>query len=634
MRAHQKPKGLPAFPALLLTALIGTVLIGTIAAPVSAQAAWKLPARGAVFYKRERDADPRILGGNCGFDRVEMPPVLLQGELDPRQQYVALAPADLRDLPAWLAFDLRGAGGEGPVKVVVDTLRGLGAIRITGTASAVGDDGEQTLTVTLRTYRAPTTPFGATVNGTIRVRRTVNLERGVVERFTTVLEATFKPRRGDESESMPGVGGVLAKCTIRDSWTLDRIEKNREPAFRARVVDTIRRGAERIKSRLPAAGKAGGNTAMMPEEVDCSAGELALCLLTLVKAEVDHKDPALVAGFDRLRKRLLSDTYSLSVALMAMEALYAPANEREALIAGRIKAPMKRKVPAADFALMKEWTKRLLENYDRSQQRAYLLRFHYQPSTSYDNSNTQYAVLGLYSAHLCDVPISRTVWLANAKHWLDEQTPDGKGGVELSTTSHQDYAKMRQAEAAGAGKGNTRRQPPRRGGRRTTTGGIRAAGWSYIKARANLKLQFPEPPTASMTTAGLTGIALCNAVLSSGKKGKRSKRQTNPLQSKMERARQAGFAWMLRNFSVRTNRYSNIGWYYYYMYGLERVCELSQIALIGDRDWYFEGATVLVEMAAGGTSGHFNGADMAGDCFAILFLKLASPPLPVITRRR
>jgi hypothetical protein len=39
-------------------------------------------------------------------------------------------------------------------------------------------------------------------------------------------------------------------------------------------------------------------------------------------------------------------------------------------------------------------------------------------------------------------------------------------------------------------------------------------------------------------------------------------------------------------------------------------------------------------MAGGGTSGHFNGADLAGDCFAILFLKLASPPLPVITGRR
>ena len=28
-------------------------------------------------------------------------------------------------------------------------------------------------------------------------------------------------------------------------------------------------------------------------------------------------------------------------------------------------------------------------------------------------------------------------------------------------------------------------------------------------------------------------------------------------------------------------------WQLYYLYGLERACELNQVALLGDRDWYF-----------------------------------------------
>jgi len=608
------------------------LLVCATAAQAPAQVVWKLPHRGAVFYKRERTAQPTGLSGNCGFDRMEMPPVLLQGELDGTQQYQKMGPADLRDLPAWLAFDLRKVDGKAPVKVYVDTLRGLGTVQVSGNASAVSDGGEQTLTLKLRTSRGPTGPFGASVTGTIKIRRTMDVARGILTSFATELAAQFKPRRDADGAGLPGVGGVLKNLSIKDQWTFLRIEKNREPAFRDRVVETIRLGAENIKSRLAGAGKVGGNqTDMMPMDVDCSAGELALCLLTLVKAEVDRRDPTLVGGFNRLRKRVMRDTYSLAVSLMAMEALYAPTNERDALIAGRIKAPMKRKVPPEDLALMKEWAKRLQANYDQSVKSPYLRRYHYENSNLYDNSNSQYAVLGLYSAHLCGVPVPTSVWVATANHWLQQQTL-GRGTIALDMTSHQEYAKMRQAEAraAHAGKGNKRRQPSR-GTRKTTTGGIRVAGWAYIKQEPNLKLQTPEPPTASMTTAGLTGIALSNAVLSTGKKGKR---KNHSLQTKLEKSRQAGFAWLLHNFSVRTNRYSHMGWYYYYMYGLERVCELSQIALIGDRDWYFEGSTILVEMAASGTSGHFNGADLAGDCFAILFLKLASPPLPVLTRRR
>ncbi len=149
------------------------------------------------------------------------------------------------------------------------------------------------------------------------------------------------------------------------------------------------------------------------------------------------------------------------------------------------------------------------------------------------------------------------------------------------------------------------------------------------------------PITASMTTAGLTGVTICQAVLHGLKKG-------GKLRSRLHKARQGGLAWMLHEFSVRTNK--NKGRHlHYYLYGLERACEINQIALLGKRDWYFEGANILVETQVsgnrrgdgggrgrgpGGGAGSFRGAGLPQTCMAILFLKQSAPPMPAITGGR
>ena len=99
----------------------------------------------------------------------------------------------------------------------------------------------------------------------------------------------------------------------------------------------------------------------------------------------------------------------------------------------------------------------------------------------------------------------------------------------------------------------------------------------------------------------------------------------------MRQAVNAGYAWMLNNFSVRKNKHGH-GFHFYYLYGLERACELGFVALIGHRDWYFEGSIMLMGMQGG--RGVFAGATLSGNCFAVLFLKQAAPPLPVITGSR
>ena len=104
---------------------------------------------------------------------------------------------------------------------------------------------------------------------------------------------------------------------------------------------------------------------------------------------------------------------------------------------------------------------------------------------------------------------------------------------------------------------------------------------------------------------------------------------------RIAQARTAGFAWLAQHMQVRyhpgfIDRQQH--WFYYYLYGLERAALLAGVALIQGRDWYFEGAMVLVGVQ--GKGGEWPGElyadhDIERTAMAILFLKLST--LPVLT---
>ena len=91
-----------------------------------------------------------------------------------------------------------------------------------------------------------------------------------------------------------------------------------------------------------------------------------------------------------------------------------------------------------------------------------------------------------------------------------------------------------------------------------------------------------------------------------------------------------GVAWIARNFTVDKNPGSD-GWYFYYMYALERAGILTTLDKFGAHDWYRTGANHLVSIQS--ENGTWGGTQ--NTCFAILFLKRATPSLPgVATGRR
>ena len=120
---------------------------------------------------------------------------------------------------------------------------------------------------------------------------------------------------------------------------------------------------------------------------------------------------------------------------------------------------------------------------------------------------------------------------------------------------------------------------------------------------------------------------MCEAALQESRKG------GGDLLGKIDHAIQNGFAWLASNFTMRHNpgfAAPPQSWPHYTMYSVERACELSRVAWLQDRDWYFEGAMLLIENQL--ASGEFGAAGFDGTCFAVLFLKKAA--LPAITGGR
>ena len=558
---------------------------------VAQELRWTLTPHGAAIYVRDLQAQPpeAYVPALPPWDGEPAAPVVFAGELDAKGQRVTEPPVDLRDVWPRLAFDLARTR-PGKVRIEVPATGRLRPLIVDATYGPVADDGTQT--IELSVAEAPGARAEASelagARGTLHGTRTLDRAGGrVLAAVATGELAIDHPARTDPPEA-----ARKQRFAVADRLTFDRLLAPVDAPFRKLVDDGIRKALAAIRRDLE---RTLGDPPPKVDDrhFDAQPGELALALLALVKGGADPNDALVKRGYDDLRKRVIDGTYSLACAILAVEALYTPPSEAQELHAGRLKAPLPREVPAADKDLIAGWTRTLLGNVDASVKTPYLRRWHYGPSNSFDNSNSQYAMLGLYAAELCGVDVPAAVWTAAANHWLQAKVQVGDPGAP-ALMSRTEY------------------EQPKPGHTRTAGGKVPCVGWSYNS---------PAEPTGSMTCAGVTGLTLCAAAL-------RAKKKTPAkLLHDLDDALRGGFLWLERNFSVRRNPGPAAGWYHYYLYGLERTCELNQVALLGDVDWYFEGAVqLLLQQRPDGSWGN-----LPEDCFGLLFLKKAV--LPAITGR-
>ena len=290
-------------------------------------------------------------------------------------------------------------------------------------------------------------------------------------------------------------------------------------------------------------------------------GSTELATLALLTAGVPAGDPAVARALSYIQQRHSPDqidpghkTYALSLQTMIFTAIdpdgfrdliarNAEWLERNQLISSH-RAVMRERVPSGS------WT------------------YHEGHNGIGDNSNTQYALLGLNAASEAGVRIDPKVWFAARDHWLWCQTPDG--------------------------------------------------GWGYNGRNR---------PTASMTTAGIASLIITGQRVFRGQEAVVGDEIRHCGQGEMDVPLRRGIEWITANFSVRENAGGG-GNKLYYLYGLERAGRLAGLRYFGGHDWYREGAEELVrtqDRVSGAWQDSFG--PVVSTSFSLLFLAKGRAPV-------
>ena len=600
--------------------MIAVVLGLTLAIP-GQEPRWQLPQRGAAEFVRSWRARSGVADSAAELRRIEprgavperfLPrlvpaPVLCQGELGPEQQAIADPPRDLRDVVRAVALDF---SVRGRASWRFHRVKPFGDLVISGRVGRRDDDGWQDLAlrVTRRKVAALAGDMPKTrtrhvaplchckAAGPLTIRRHVDVGAGLVREFRAELSLQI-----DEGRS---VQNRYRRIELEDHWELVAVRENQDADFRARVAAAVRAGSGWIHRTVDGMSKSFLEDGSEKKR-SYGSGRIALAALALLHADVSPDDPVVRQAFAALRRRKLVDTYSLSTALMAMAQRYAPPRELELIRQGHIAKRPKRQLDERDRKVATRWLGRLLDNLDSRVDVDELARFTYAGGSWFDNSLTQYGLLGLDAAELCGLEVPRTVWPAAAAHLLVAQAPAVRRDVLLRLTTYRELA-------AAAGESFTPRAV------RTA-----ARGFAY---RSPI-----EPSYGGMTAAGIAGLVLARA--GSERSGLATAASLRAVDDGLESA----FAWLVAEFTLRSNP-GFIGkadhHWYYWLYALERACELAAVAHLQGRDWYYEGALqLLAQQQANGSFHADRGGTLLLDatCFSILFLKKAT--LPAATPR-
>jgi hypothetical protein len=146
--------------------------------------------------------------------------------------------------------------------------------------------------------------------------------------------------------------------------------------------------------------------------------------------------------------------------------------------------------------------------------------------------------------------------------------------------------------------------------------------WDYGVPSNVKQANRPAGSYGSMTLGGMAALVILKHYLKEPAKG----------DPRIEGAK----GWIARNFSPSDNPGFSGSHVFYALYALERAGDLYGTETFGSHEWYPAGAEWLLraQQPDGQWTGSKNEANVAATCFAILFLRRATAPLPKIATGR
>jgi hypothetical protein len=277
------------------------------------------------------------------------------------------------------------------------------------------------------------------------------------------------------------------------------------------MADQVRRAIDRGVQFLREQEKGAGNwEAVDRASIITPGGWTSLALLALMHAGVPPADPLIERGLKYLRTVQPAQTYVVAL----QTAVFASAGRDED------RERIQRNVDWLVATMVKEGERCRGWTYNNEQRNP-------------DNSNTEFALLGLDAGRRAGARIDRKVWEAIRVYYLATQQADH--------------------------------------------------GWMY-------NLGFRTPTTMTMTTAGLCGLLLCDQVLDAGREQPAADGRANACGNYAD-ANQlaAALAWIDQYFRLElpTNTYYNL-------FGIGRAGRLCGQRFFNTHDWYRQGCDYLV----------------------------------------
>ena len=387
------------------------------------------------------------------------------------------------------------------------------------------------------------------------------------------------------------------------------IDSTEHDWLKKKVDTAILKGVERLWAQR-------GKDGLWPYSTHARGGT-ALSLLALLMCGEDPKDERIADAFDLMQQTEMATTYDVAISIMAYEARYINKAEREAFLKGEKPKDEDRKLSDEDKAEVQRLTDWLIQNRNEPNVMWNYKRDEEAP-TRYDYSVTQYALLGLGSAMRCGIKLPPG-YVRNLVDFVrEQQAPDGP---EIKRVI--DYKP-----------GKKKRGKKSEDKVTLSTKDVKARGWAYTYTATYTRETGATSAYGSMTSAGITClIAGMDIAANMDDETRREEfgggSQYNNWLRQARESLEGGLAWMEHWFSVTRNPNHARSWYYYYLYGLERICMLADLHYIGTHDWYHEGASALITLQDK-DGGWGNAVDTS---FALLFLKRGTLPLrkPVIT---